>query len=70
MDKARQILNEVGKQLEDQSFITKMFLPSPEGYYRKFKSGEIKHYSEDEVNLIKDKAAYNDNEIILIIDGV
>ena len=69
MDKVKQLLSEVGKQLDNQGFIAKIFLPSPEGYYRKTKSG-IKQYSVDEVNRIRNKASINDNEIVLVIDGV
>ena len=69
MDKVKQLLSEVGKQLDNQGFIAKIFLPCPEGYYRKTKSG-IKHYSVDEVEKIREKARYKDNEIIIKVNEV
>ena len=78
MDKVKQLLNEVGKQLGDQGFITKIFIPPeaiknpevPDGYYRKIGPDEYKHYTVDEVEKIREKARYKDNEIIIKVNEV
>ena len=78
MDKVTQLLNEVGKQLGDQGFITKIFIPPeaiknpevPDGYYKKIGPDEYKHYTVEEVENIRNKDKYNENVIIIVINGV
>ena len=77
MDKVTKLLNEVGKQLGDQGFISKIFIPpeaikNPEvlnGYYRKISPDEYKHYTVEEVENIRNKDKYNENVIIIVING-
>ena len=76
MDKVKKLLNEVGKQLDNQGFIAKIFIPIQSfddsiDYYQELRPGEVKkHYSAAEVNQIRNKATYKDNEIIITVNGV
>ena len=78
MDKVKKLLNEVGKQLGDQGFIAKIFIPPeaiknpevPDVYYRKIGPDDYKHYTAAEVEEIREKARYKDNEIIITVNGV